>query len=43
MDKLNLPHAKLVILFIKLYFASELWKMKYISDSEKLMLKGFFK
>lgn len=34
MEKLQLPHAKL------LYFVSELWKQQEITDSEKLTLKG---
>ena len=33
MEKLQLPHAKL------LYFVSELWKQQEITDSEKLTLK----
>ncbi len=34
MDRLQLPHAKL------LYFVSELWKQKELNDTEKLMIKG---
>lgn len=37
MEKLQLPHAKL------LYFVSELWKQQEITDSEKLTLKGTIK
>lgn len=33
MDKLQLPHAKL------LYFVSELWKTKEIDETEKKILK----
>lgn len=36
MEKLQLPHAKL------LYFVSELWKQQEITDSEKLTLKGIY-
>jgi hypothetical protein len=34
MDKLQLPHAKL------LYFVSELHKQKEVTDEEKTRLKG---
>jgi len=34
MENLQLPHAKL------LYFVSELWKQKAISDIEKSTIKG---
>jgi hypothetical protein len=37
MDKLRLPAAKL------LFFASELFKNKEITEAEKIKFKGFFK
>ena len=42
MDTLTFPHAKLVKIFIKLYFINELWKTKYINEIEKIQLKSIF-
>ena len=37
MDQLQLPQAKL------LYYISELYKTQQINDSQKTLIKGFYK